>query len=381
MIKLAEAEKCCGCSACYSICPVSCINMEYDNEGFLYPVINTKKCIECKSCINVCPALITESRNVKNDTAYPAAYAAYNHDKDIRLNSSSGGIFMLIADYILEKGGVIFGAAFNNDMQVIHICADNMEDVRRLCTSKYVQSNISDSYIEAKKYLNEDRWVLYTGTPCQISGLKSYLKKDYDKLICQDIICHGVPSPGIWKKYINYIRQKTGANITYVNFRSKNKGWKNYHFNIKLNNGQIYDTPHQKNTYMRLFLKNIILRPSCYSCHYKGYKREADITLADFWGINNILPEMDDDTGTSLIYIHSKKGELIWSAVKQSVRYKATDVIAATKYNPSMLYSPKKPIVRKKFFAKVTDKNIRFLAAIYNYIALLERIIRRFIRH
>ena len=192
---------------------------------------------------------------------------------------------------------------------------------------------------------------------------------------------HVLDEPGIWKKYINYIRQKTGANITYVNFRSKNKGWKNYHFNIKLNNGQIYDTPHQKNTYMRLFLKNIILRPSCYSCHYKGYKREADITLADFWGINNILPEMDDDTGTSLIYIHSKKGELIWSAVKQSVRYKATDVIAATKYNPSMLYSPKKPIVRKKFFAKVTDKNIRFLAAIYNYIALLERIIRRFIRH
>ncbi len=379
MIKLAEAEKCCGCGACYSICPVSCINMEYNDEGFLYPIINTQKCIECKSCVNVCPALITEHQSVKNNSAYPVAYAAYNKDKHTRLNSSSGGIFILIAEHILEKGGVVFGAALNDDMQVIHTCADNMKDIRRLCTSKYVQSDISNSYIEAKKYLNEDRWVLYTGTPCQISGLKSYLKKDYDKLICQDIVCHGVPSPGIWKKYMNYIRKKTGANITHVNFRFKNKSWQNYHFYIKLNNGQTYDMPHQKNAYMRLFLKNIILRPSCYSCNYKGYKRESDITLADFWGINNVFPEMNDDTGTSLIYIHSKKGERIWTAIKQSASYKKIDDATVAKHNPSMFYSTAKPIVRKNFFKKVTDKNIRFLATIYNYITLLERIVRRLI--
>ena len=164
MIKLAEAEKCCGCSACYSICPVSCINMEYDNEGFLYPVINTKKCIECKSCINVCPALITESRNVKNDTAYPAAYAAYNHDKDIRLNSSSGGIFMLIADYILEKGGVIFGAAFNNDMPVSYTHLDVYKRQWQYCKysnntknsiSIYITFRINYKFIRCRKHFFE----------------------------------------------------------------------------------------------------------------------------------------------------------------------------------------------------------------------------------
>ncbi len=377
MIKLAEKEKCCGCGACYSICPVSCINMKYDKEGFLYPVIDTKKCIECSSCINVCPSLTDSASGDNNEAEYPKAYAAYNYDKDMRLNSSSGGIFMLIADYILKKGGIVFGAAFNQDMHVVHTAADNPNDVLRFRSSKYVQSDVSNSFIDAEKYLDEGRWVLYTGTPCQIAGLKSYLKKDYDKLICQDIICHGVPSPGIWQTYMNYLSRKTSKAITGVSFRSKKESWKNYHISIKFHNGKIYDKPHKSDAYMRLFLKNIILRPSCYSCLYKGVKRTADITLADFWGIDKILPEMDDDTGTSLIYIHSKKGLMIWEAIKQNVNYQKTDAKSAAKYNPSILYSASRPIVRKSFFARVTDKNISFLAAVYNCITLLERIIRR----
>ena len=307
------------------------------------------------------------------------SYAVQSRQKNIRLRSTSGGTFSEIARSFIRTGGCVCAAGYDEQGKVVHKLINTISEIDELCESKYVQSDISNSYIEAKKYLNEDRWVLYTGTPCQISGLKSYLKKDYDKLICQDIVCHGVPSPGIWKKYMNYIRKKTRANITHVNFRFKNKSWQNYHFYMKLNNGQTYDMPHQKNAYMRLFLKNIILRPSCYSCNYKGYKRESDITLADFWGINNVFPEMNDDTGTSLIYIHSKKGERIWTAIKQSASYKEIDDATVAKHNPSMFYSTAKPIVRKNFFKKVTDKNIRFLATIYNYITLLERIVRRLI--
>lgn len=319
MIKIARKEECTGCHGCYNVCPKKCIDMNFDEEGFLYPSVDSDKCLECGLCEKVCP--IIHIVEVEND---PIAIGCYNKDEKIRMESSSGGIFTLISELVIQSGGVVFGAEFDENYNVRHSYVDNMEDLQKFRGSKYVQSTIGNSYYDVKKFLEQGRQVLFSGTPCQIAGLKRYLRKDYDNLICQDIVCHGVPSTYVWEHYKKFIAN--GRRISGVKFRDKSTGWKTYSLQIDFDDGSSYNDIGNENSYIKGFVKDFYLRPSCYECKYKTLHRESDITLADFWGIEANEPELDDNKGTSLIFINSDKGRITFEDIKKDIVFKILDI-------------------------------------------------------
>jgi len=300
VINIEDKSMCSGCHACYNKCPKNAIKMVEDENGFKFPVVDESLCINCGLCNKACP--IINKQNIDNQ---PKIYACYNKDENIRAKSSSGGIFTLIATEILNRGGVVFGASFNDDFSLSHQYIESVDQLDKLRTSKYFQSTIGDTYKKVKEFLKEDRYVLYTGTPCQIEGLKSYLGEDYEKLYTQDIVCHGVPSPKVWKKYMDYramIDKKTPKKI---NFRDKKQeGWHLFSLSFQYEDGE-YAKNQKEDIYMRAFLKDVCLRDSCYKCSFRKEHRVSDITLADCWGIRNIKPELDDNKGISLIKVSS----------------------------------------------------------------------------
>lgn len=362
MIEITDKTKCCGCHACYNICPKGAIKMKQDEKGFEYPVIYKEKCINCGLCEKVCP--IINNKQIKNE---PKAYACYNKNLAIRIQSSSGGIFTLLAEEILSKGGVVFGASFNKTFEVEHIMVEKIEELEKLRGSKYTQSKIGETYKKAKEILEEGRYVLFTGTPCQIEGLKSYLRKEYDKLYTQDIICHGVPSIKVMKKYNNYLEKINNSNIEEIKHRTKINGWKEFSVFIKFKNNKQVNSDHNKDLYMQAFLKNTILRDSCYNCSFKKLNRISDITLADFWGIQNIMPELDDNKGTSLVIVNSKKGQELFENIKEKIIFKNVDIQEAIKYNMSMIESAKMDKNRKKFFENLDKLDFDKLVKKYTY--------------
>jgi len=343
--KIKEKKDCTGCYACENICPKNCISMVSDVEGFWYPKVDYENCIKCGKCVNVCP--IINHGTVKN---YPDAYACINKNEDIRLKSSSGGIFTLTAGKIIEDRGVVFGAGFNEKFEVVHSFVETKEELEKFCGSKYVQSKIGETYKHAKDILESGRKVLFSGTPCQIAGLKAFLRKSYENLFCVDIICHGVPSPKVWQKYVSYQEKNNGSIVQRIAFRQKNEGWKRYSVSLLFQNDTEYCQTLDKDLYMRAFLKDVCLRPSCYSCKFKTLHRESDITLADFWGIQNILPEMDDDKGTSLVFINSDNGKYMFDQIRDKILYKEVDIHQAITYNPAAIKSAKYNQKRESFF-------------------------------
>lgn len=339
-------DKCTGCCACSNICPKDAISMNEDNEGFKYPVVDENKCINCGLCVNVCPT-INKQIKINNDIK---AYACINKDTDIRLKSSSGGIFSVIADYILSNNGIVFGAAFDKAWNVEHTYIEDIDDLDKLRTSKYVQSYIGVNYKYVKEFLEKGKLVLFTGTPCQIAGLKAYLGKDYDNLYCMDIICHGVPSPLVWRRFLN--ENYDVDDIKAINFRNKTTGWSGFSFKVQYTNKAIIEN-RDSNLYMIGFLSDLYLRPSCYNCSFKTVERVSDITIADFWGINEILPKMNDEKGTSLIFIQSNKGKCLINKVKNNIELYEVDVNKAISFNSSMIKSVAKHRHREKFFKEI----------------------------
>lgn len=350
MIEIKAKKDCCGCYACYNICPKECITMESDNEGFWYPKIDKDKCINCNLCEKVCPII-----NKPNNSLYQEkSYAVFNKNEKIRLESSSGGIFSLLAEYVINNHGSVYGAVFDEDFNVKHIKIISLQDIELLRGSKYVQSKMEDVFKFIKNDLKNNKLVLFTGTPCQIVGLQSFLQKKYDNLILMDIVCHGVPSPLVWQKYINELKEYYKQDIQQICFRDKSTGWKTYSIKF-LFNKDMYKDFGFKNIYMKGFLNDIYLRPSCYNCNFKGIKRISDITIADFWGIENILPEIDDDKGTSLIVIHSEKGKQLFDRLSETMILNEVDLNEAIKYNPSMISSVKYNEKRKDFFLELNS--------------------------
>ena len=353
MIKISNKDNCSGCHACSNACPVECITMKPDKEGFVYPEIDKGKCINCGKCVKVCNII-----NPIISTNTPQAYACYNKNDDIRKNSSSGGIFTLIAEYILDLNGVVFGAAFDKDFTVKHIEVTQKEQLNLLRGSKYVQSKIGDTYKFVKKYLDAGRVVLFTGTPCQIDGLIKFLGgRKYDNLYTQDIICHGVPSQKVLNEYIKFVRNSCNKNIESIYFRNKDVGWKNFCVKIEFANNDYISKDLRTDHYMKGFLYNLYLRPSCYNCHSKSINRNSDITLADFWGIDNILPEMNDDKGTSLIFVNTEKGVKLFDGISEKTVYQKVDYREAVKYNSSAYVSVHKPKYRDKVIKKINCRN------------------------
>lgn len=350
MIHITDKNNCCGCSACASICPKHCITMQEDKEGFLYPTVNKSDCIDCGLCEKVCHELHPfESREPLK------VLAAINKDEEVRMSSSSGGIFYLLAEKTIAEGGVVFGARFDEQWQVVIDYAETMEGVKAFMGSKYVQARLATAYTEAQRFLKEGRKVLFSGTPCQIAGLHHFLRKQYDNLLTVDIICHGTPSPKVWSRYLDEVVTAGRKAINDVQFRNKRNGWKAFNFSMEYNkDGHIvsFCSHHQENHFMRAFLCNMILRPSCYQCQAKNGKSHSDITIADFWGINIEMPEMDDDKGTGLLLINTNKGQTALDYDRISYRETTTDVIH--RYNPAYIHSVAVHPKREDFFSRLT---------------------------
>ncbi len=371
MIQISEKAKCAGCHSCALACPRNCITMKADDEGFLYPEVNEDMCTGCNLCEKACPVIKNEY-SCDND---PQAYAAYSKNDILRKESSSGGMFTEIAEHIIEKGGIVFGAAFDDNFNVNHIAVKTANELKKLRGSKYVQSTIGNAYKDAEDYLEKGDLVLFTGTPCQIAGLYAYLKKDYENLITQDIICHGVPSPMLWRKYLS--KQCKGYDTTSVSFRNKKYGWKRFSMRITVTDGKEFLSPLDKDEYMRAFLKNLSLRPSCYNCKFKKMNRQSDFTLADFWGIENILPDISDDKGTSLLIVNSEKARLIFEAVKEKVEFKVVDITKAIKYNSAMIKSADKPEKRDDFIKTVVDSGFETASRKYLKTKFIKKMISK----
>lgn len=362
MLKIKDKKECTGCSACFNICPTKAISMEEDEEGFVYPKIDETKCIKCGLCEKTCPC-INEIKN--NNYSKPNVLAAWSLDNDNKKTSSSGGCFYEMAKYVINQGGVVIGAGFDENLNVIHKIATNIDELFELKGSKYVQSKIGNCYIKVKEYLNDNKLVLFVGTPCQVAGMYSYLKnKEYKNLYTADLICHGVPSTKVYRKYLEEISNSCNSKPLKITFRDKSNGWKKYRVKIDFKE-KSYIKNASEDIYMRAFLSNICLRPSCYDCKFSKIPRIADITLGDFWGINNIDSKLDNDTGTSELVINSERGKKLLSNINENIFMKEVELDSGIKYNPCLVGSVKMPEKRKDFFKDLDIKSLNELEKKY----------------
>ena len=345
MIKTNDKKDCCGCSACVQRCPKQCISLYEDEEGFLYPRVDKTVCIDCGLCEKVCPIINQdEPRTPQN------VYAAKNPNETIRMNSSSGGIFTILAEQIINSEGVVFGACWDDEWNIKHDYAECIDDLAKFRSSKYLQSVIGDTYIKTEQFLKAGRKVMFTGTPCQIAGLKHFLRKEYDNLLAVEVICHSVPSPGVWQQYLTEKLQTIGWNksdIRHISFRSKATGWKGYSFMIENKDGNVFSELGSKNAFMRGFLANLYTRPSCQKCPAKQLKSGSDITLGDFWGINSLMPEIDDDKGVSVVIVNTEKGREAMHIVDNLLPASWTDICSK---NPAVVKSATASAKKDQFF-------------------------------
>jgi len=363
MIKLYKEKKdCCGCTACMSICPKGAISMQVDEEGFFYPTIDTEKCIECSLCKKVCSFQNGYNKNGNSD--FPFIYAIKHKDEAVRKSSTSGGAFTAISDYILEREGDVYGVAFDESMCVVHQKANSKEEREKLKGSKYVQSDLKNTFAEIKALLQNDRNVLFTGTPCQTAGLKSYLdNKNTEKLILCDIVCHGTPSPLMWKEHIAFSEKKNNLKIIQYYCRSKVNGWHGHNeLTIYENGNEDYSTALSQK-HKKLFYSHNILRPSCHNCQYTNLRRLSDITIGDFWGIEKCMPDFDDNKGVSLLLLNSSKGKEIFANIKKNLEYR----VSSTKdcLQPQLEYPTKPSPKRDKFWRHYNSRGYKYVIKKY----------------
>lgn len=342
-----EAHKthCTGCSACQAACPKGCISMKTDAEGFLYPSIEESSCIHCRVCLNTCLAAEKLSGSCP-----PKGFAVQNKDESIRLASSSGGVFYSIARTVIENGGTVFGARLDNNHKPIHTTATTMEELHPLLGSKYVQSEVGNNFVKAKSLLDKGETVLFSGTPCQTAGLRAFLRKDYENLILIDIICHGTPSNKAWQAYL-----KGHKPIKNASFRNKDKGWATFSMRLDRKKG-FYRKDLETDPYLYAFLHNLDLRESCYDCRFKTVKRCSDLTLADFWGVNRVTEGFNDDKGTSLVLVHSQKGEELLDGLNDELRTREVLLEQALKFNSAAEHSVLRPNARETFYTRLNNE-------------------------
>lgn len=321
MIEVLEHNRCTGCAACYTACSHEAISMQYDDEGFEYPVINQEACIDCGLCQAVCPVLQYDKRQtlrIANNDAQ-IGYAARNKNYEQRLISSSGSIFPPIAEWILENGGLVVGTAYDEYFNAKHLIIESKDDLKDIQGSKYLQCKADNStYKRIKNELKTGRLVLYSGMACQVEGLKSYLRKEYDNLYTIDLICMGIPSSIVWQKYLNAFFK--GEKILHVNFKEKSKGWDSFSFYVKTDKRDFKEIG-MENLYLQSMFRSWNMRPSCFQCPFKKENRFSDYTLADCWGASKLVPEINDNKGLSSVIVHSKKGLELWEKLADKIDY------------------------------------------------------------
>lgn len=362
---------CTGCGACYSICPFDAITMQPDIGGFLYPIIDKEKCVECGLCHKVC--------NKANSTIYsrPLRIIGLKHNNDeIRKRSSSGGAFYLIASEIIQRGGSVYGAAFDKTWKVHHVRCTSLEEVKTLQKSKYVQSDLKESYIMVNNDLRHGKTVLFTGTPCQNSGLISYLQSkhtDANFLFTCDLVCHGTPSPAIWNDYINDKSQK--GKIESVDFRNKDKSWRDFRMAITIN-GKTMTYRQNEDFFLLLFTHNYILRESCYNCKYTSLGRISDFTICDFWGIEDCNRKFSDDKGISGVMINSKKGQIFIEPLLCQTSYIDVNEESISRAQPNLKRPTKKNPQYEEFWKDYKEKGYKYITRHYaddSFFGILKR--------
>lgn len=366
---------CVGCSACLAACPQNCIAMVEDAEGFEYPLVDLKRCVSCGICRAVCPSLC----HVKAVNG-PTAFGCRSKDDALRLVSSSGGVFTELARLTLEDGGMVFGAGFDDCFDVRHVCVESEAELGSLRGSKYVQSSIGRTYVQVEQCLKLGTSILFSGTPCQIAGLKLYLREPMPRLLCVDFFCHGVPSPSVWRRYIDFQERRNGSRLSGVSFRAKDRGWRRFSMALLFVDGSRYCRTLDYDPYMRAFLADICLRPSCHACRFKGLNRQSDVTLADFWGIEKVIPRLDDNLGTSLVLANTPNGRLALERLAEVIEIEEVSLQVAGQFNAASTQSASPHAMRQAFFANLNA--VRFDILVRRYCAkhLLPRLERRWSR-
>ena len=367
-------NNCCGCTACKNICVKNAITMEMDSEGFLYPQIDKQLCINCGMCKKVCAF-----QNGYDKKAVIKAYGLKHKDFETRFSSRSGGAFILISDYILENGGTVYGAAFNEDFTVSHKRAESKAERDAFKGSKYVQSEQGDIFASVKVDLEAGRYVMYSGTACQVAGLYEYLKAskvNCSKLYTVDLVCHGVPSNKIWKEFLlNVKKNNNGNKITKADFRDKTLGWASHFESVWIDGKKI-----TSKTFSGLFYKNDILRPSCYDCKYTSTNRPADYTLADFWGVDKQLDDFNDNKGVSLFLISSQKGIELFEQVMDNADCREVQIENCTKANPNLRRQTEKPADRDVFWQTYYKKGFDKTLSIYNRKIFISKVKKKLLK-
>ena len=371
MLEIKNKKDCTGCHACWAVCPRKCIQMMSDEEGFLYPEIDLNQCINCGACEKVCPVL--HPADVQSPLK---VYAARNENETVRMSSSSGGVFTALAEEIIKRGGVVFGASFNGDWQVVHSYTEQLEGLAAFRGAKYVQSLIGDTYLQVRRFLKQGRWVLFSGTPCQVAGLKHFLRTDYDRLLTVDVVCHGVPSPLVWQTYLDSINPRK-ERITTLSMRDKSRGWKRYGMEIRTEDTVLYTGKAASNLYSQGYLDNLYLRPSCYACPSKKGRSHSDLTLGDFWGIEQVCPSMDDNRGTGLVLVNSPIGMNFYRSL--NVLEKEVTYAQAFRGNPSLECSVLLTESREEFWRRFPEEGMKVVSDIHKrkrkiWVRLLNRI-------
>lgn len=352
---------CCGCKACGDICPVGAINYKIDKAGFWNPEVNMEKCIKCKKCVNTCPVVNEHMYEVAN----VSCYGAINRDDKVREYSTSGGIFSILALYIIRKRGIVVGAAFENNI-VKHIVIDDEKSLDKLRKSKYVQSDLENVYKKVRNVLNENRLVLFSGTPCQIEALYNFLGKKYDTLYTIDLICCGVPSPKAFSYYLKELGDKYNSPVDYVWFKNKDFGWHNLGTKIVFKNGKEYFRTGNRDYFMSDYIVDgLTIRSSCTSCKFRCVPHRADITLGDFWGVENLYPQYNDEKGTSAVIVNTEKGDYLFGQIKNEMIVFEVSISDIKKGNFA-LYKSKEANTNKEAFFEELD-NIGFFAASKKY--------------
>lgn len=339
-------EACCGCAACEAVCPRHCVVMRPDSEGFLYPSVDESACIDCGKCVRTC-----SFRRPFEPYAPKQSYAFIHNDDLVRQQSSSGGVFTRLAMSVLHRGGVVFGASFDAEWQVRISYTESAEGLQAFRGSKYVQASVGTAYADVKAFLRQERLVLFSGSPCQVAGLHHFLGRNYDNLITVDFACHGVPSPKVWAMYVREKQREARSPVTRVCFRDKRGGWHGFHLTFCFKNNTVASQPQNADLYMQAFLDNLTERPSCAACKAKSGCSHSDITFADFWGLEHLMPELDDDKGASLVIVRTERGGTLLDV--QGKEFHRVDYAAALQYIPTLETSSASSPKRELFFKKL----------------------------
>lgn len=387
MIKITDNHDCCGCTGCASICSHGAISMQADNEGFLYPKINTSLCSDCGLCERVCP--IIQRDRVEPSASPLIVFALHNKQEETWHNSSSGGVFAALVEYCIKRGGIVYGAEYDDEFVVIHRGENTIEGALKFRGSKYVQSDLRGIYREIRKHLTHGREVLFSGTPCQVEGLKCFLLKSYDNLTTVDILCHGVPSPRLFSEYIKYVRQHSISSLVGINMKDKTFGWGYQNLRLYFKNGYSeFNTP-MSNLWNRIFYGHVGNRPSCHECRFTNMYRPGDLSIGDFWGIEKSYPEFVSENGVSLLLVNSGKGKAVWNSIDSEFDFIESNQTACLQ--PCLCHSQPEADNRAEFWKSLNDvgfdRTIRYYYGISykdvirNYILQTTGIIREYLKH